>query len=344
MTDATEATTAPKADTDLHNYLHQHGEAGVRMDRKLAHIPPRLQRALVELGRTLGQPWAIAIEPSGMNRPITIAEWVDAEEAVAHAIAIKEANVVEPFPLSYHNGTVNWSCSPGGITLTITRPYREVVALEEHLQAAENALVKLNGVGVDGLSAMSADWPTLAPLLNAHKAALLALRAPTVQMGQIVCGLLLRPDGSCEWHPATHAPPQRAEGRHWYALMSLAGNAGYAPALADPLKHRDVMQALDAMSTYNALADETRACGYRVPRLATDELISWVAWGISAKCSTGALCEFVGDAVVELGGVRPPGAVLRLWGLTWKGGDLRDIAAELRAQQLRHGTTDAPAI
>ncbi len=27
--------------------------------------------------------------------------------------------------------------------------------------------------------------------------------------------------------------------------------------------------------------------------------------------------------------------MLRLWVLTWKGGDLRDIAAELRAQQLR---------
>lgn len=334
--------TTDRTDPDC---AHRHGDAGVRMDRVCDTVPPRLLRALISMGRALRHPWALAIEPSDMSRPITIAEWVDAEEAVAHAIAIKEANVVEPFPLSYHNGMIHWSCEPGGIELTITRPYREVVALEEHLQAAENALVKLNGVGVDGLSAMSADWPTLAPLLNAHKAALLALRAPTVQMGQIVCGLLLRPDGSCEWHPATHAPPQRAEGRHWYALMSLAGNAGYAPALADPLKHRDVMGALDAMSTYNALADETRACGYRVPRLATDELISWVAWGISARCSTGALCEFVGDAVVELGGDRPPGAVLRLWGLTWKGGDLRDIAAELRAQQLRgSGKPVAPAM
>jgi hypothetical protein len=219
-----------------------------------------------------------------------------------------------------------------------------VVILRERLQDAERELLALNGRGVDGMSQMSADWPTLAPLLNAHKAAVLALDAPTVRQGQIVCGLIMRADGTAEWHPATAAPPQRAEGRQWRVLTMLATVAGYDYGTPPIAFAGDVARALDAMRIYNALADETRACGYRVPRLATDELISWVAWGIGAGCSNGALCEFVGDAVVELGGTRPPGAVLRLWVLTWKNADLREIAAELRAQQLRHKTSAEPGI
>jgi hypothetical protein len=149
--------------------------------------------------------------------------------------------------------------------VVITRPYREVVILRERLQDAERELLALNGRGVDGMSQMSADWPTLAPLLNAHKAALLALESETLQQGQIVCGLLLKADGTAEWHPATAAPPQRAEGRHWRLLMKLLHAAGYA---LPPIHFSsDLFRALEAIERYEGLAAATREAGYEVPAL-----------------------------------------------------------------------------
>ena len=254
-------------------------------------------------------------------------EWVDAEEAQA------AEGGPEPFPLTYtgDDRRLRWTHDAAGLMLVITRPFAEVAILRERLWSAEQELLALNGAGVDGMSKMSAEWPTLAPLLNAHKAALLALESETLKQGQIVCGALLKADGTAEWHPATAAPPQRAEGRHWRLLMKLIHAAGYAlPPIRFSL---DLDRALDAMGRYEGLAAATREAGYKVPSLPSDELISWIAWGIKAGTNHSALEEFVSDTVVALGGQVPPPDVVRLWVIT-SGASLQEIAAELRAQQL----------
>jgi hypothetical protein len=324
-----DSTTAPSSAHTTDPELHRHGAAGVRMDRAINDIPPRLLRALISMGRALGHPWALAIAERPMRGvAIDVSEWVDAEDAQA------QAGGPEPFPLTYTDEQrgLRWSHDAAGLMVVITRPYREVVILRERLQDAERELLALNGRGVDGMSQMSADWPTLAPLLNAHKAALLALESETLQQGQIVCGLLLKADGTAEWHPATAAPPQRAEGRHWRLLMKLLHAAGYA---LPPIHFSsDLFRALEAIERYEGLAAATREAGYEVPALPSDELISWVAWGIKASTNHNALREFIRDAVAELGGPRPPEDVLRLWVIT-SNADLREIATTLRAQQLR---------
>lgn len=318
--------TTDRTDPDC---AHRHGDAGVRMDRVCDTVPPRLLRALISMGRALRHPWALAIAERPMRgAAIDAWEWVDAEDAQA------QAGGPLPFPLSYtsEDRRLRWAVEPGFIMLTITRPYREVAILRQRLLDAERELLALNGRGVDGLSQMSAEWPTLAPLLNAHKAAVLALESETLQQGQIVCGVTLLPDGSATWHPATEAPPQRAEGRHWRLLMKLIHAAGYA---LPPIRFSvDLDRALDAMGRYEGLAAATREAGYEVPLLPSDELISWVAWGIKASTNHTALREFIRDAIANLGGPRPPEDVLRLWVIT-SNADLREIATTLRAQQLR---------
>ena len=325
MTDSPNAPTSARI-TDPE--LHRHGDAGVRMDQVCDTIPPRLLRALISMGRALGQPWALAIAERPMRgAAIDAWEWVDAEDAQA------QAGGPLPFPLSYtgEDRRLRWTVEPSGIVVVITRPYREVAILRQRLLDAERELLALNGRGVDGLSQMSAEWPTLAPLLNAHKAAVLALESETLQQGQIVCGVTLLPDGSATWHPATEAPPQRAEGRHWRLLMKLIHAAGYA---LPPIRFSaDLDRALDAMGRYEGLATATREAGYEVPALPSDELISWVAWGIKAGVSHAALEEFTADRVMVLGGERPPSDVVRLWCITC-GDGLQEIAAALRAQQL----------
>lgn len=324
-----DSTTAPSSARTTDPELHRHGAAGVRMDRAINDIPPRLLRALISMGRALGHPWALAIAERPMRGvAIDVSEWVDAEDAQA------QAGGPEPFPLTYTDEQrgLRWSHDAAGLMVVITRPYREVVILRERLQDAERELLALNGRGVDGMSQMSADWPTLAPLLNAHKAALLALESETLQQGQIVCGLLLKADGTAEWHPATAAPPQRAEGRHWRLLMKLLYAAGYA---LPPIHFSsDLFRALEAIERYEGLAAATREAGYEVPALPSDELISWVAWGIKAGVSHAALEEFISERVVALGGRVPPLDVVRLWVIT-SNADLHEIAAALRAQQLR---------
>ena len=323
-----DSTTTPSSARTTDPELHRHGAAGVRMDRAINDIPPRLLRALISMGRALGHPWALAIAERPMRGvAIDVSEWVDAEDAQA------QAGGPLPFPLSYtsEDRRLRWAVEPGFIMLTITRPYREVAILRQRLLDAERELLALNGRGVDGLSQMSAEWPTLAPLLNAHKAAVLALESETLQQGQIVCGVTLLPDGSATWHPATEAPPQRAEGRHWRLLMKLIHAAGYA---LPPIRFSaDLDRALDAMGRYEGLAAATREAGYEVPLLPSDELISWVAWGIKAGVSHAALEEFISERVVALGGHKLPPEVAQLWIISTNA-DLQDVAARLRWQQI----------
>ena len=323
-----DSTTTPSSARTTDPELHRHGAAGVRMDRAINDIPPRLLRALISMGRALGHPWALAIAERPMRGvAIDVSEWVDAEDAQA------QAGGPEPFSLTYTDEQrgLRWSHDAAGLMVVITRPYREVVILRERLQDAERELLALNGRGVDGMSQMSADWPTLAPLLNAHKAALLALESETLQQGQIVCGLLLKADGTAEWHPATAAPPQRAEGRHWRLLMKLLHAAGYA---LPPIHFSsDLFRALEAIERYEGLAAATREAGYEVPALPSDELISWVAWGIKAGVSHAALEEFISERVVALGGHKLPPEVAQLWIISTNA-DLQDVAARLRWQQI----------
>ena len=317
--------TTDRTDPDC---AHRHGDAGVRMDRVCDTVSPRLLRALISMGRALRHPWALAIAERPMRgAAIDTWEWVDAKEAQA------TQGGPEPFPLTYTGDDcrLRWTHDSAGLMVVITRPFAEVAILRERLRSAEQELLALNGAGVDGMSKMSAEWPTLAPLLNAHKAALLALESETLKQGQIVCGALLKADGTAEWHPATAAPPQRAEGRHWRLLMKLIHAAGYA---LPPIRFNlDLDRALDAMGRYEGLATATREAGYKVPSLPSDELISWIAWGIKAGTNHSALEEFVSETVVALGGQVPPPDVVRLWVIT-SGASLQEIAAELRAQQL----------
>ena len=267
--------------------------------------------------------------------------WMNRVVPIRPAITAVSVTETQDFnaPTTFGKST-KATITPGEVIAQVVLTDRDLETDPDNAQMdAERELLALNGRGVDGLSQMSAEWPTLAPILKAHKAAVLALESETLQQGQIVCGVTLLPDGSATWHPATEAPPQRAEGRHWRLLMKLIHAAGYA---LPPIRFSvDLDRALDAMGRYEGLAAATREAGYEVPVLPSDELISWVAWGIKAGVSHAALEEYVSERVVALGGVPPQLDVVRLWVLT-SNADLHEIAGWLRIRQLSLAARLAP--